>query len=151
MRKWKRKIVLDKYHRDKDGYMRGDRPFTRILIHFVFTPKYRREFTHFKGLTELIKAKIKEVCENKLWFIERMAIERDHVHLLVQFPPSIKISDVAKTIKANVSKDALERYPEIVKLNKKRVFWGRKYSAFTVGSLDFEKTVKYIEKQGVTG
>ena len=131
--------------------MRGDRPFTKLQVHFVFTPKYRRPFTDYEGLPELIESKIKEVCRNKLWFIDSLAIESDHVHLLVQIPPSIKISDVAKTIKANVSKDALEQYPEIVRRNKKRVFWARKYSAFSVGGLDFEKTVKYIENQGVTG
>ena len=151
MKYWKRKIPLDEYHRDKDGYMRGDRPFTKLQVHFVFTPKYRRPFTEYQGLPELIESKIKEVCQNRLWHIDSLAVESDHVHLLVQIPPNVNVSYVAQIIKGNVSKDALERYPEIVKRNGKRAFWTRKYSAFSVGGSDFDKTVRYIENQGVTG
>lgn len=149
-RQWRKRIELDDYKRDEYGFMRGDRPCTKILVHLVFTPKYRFKLSDYIGLPELVDSKIKEVCENRKWHIEKLAVEKDHVHLLVQIPPTVSISYVSQIIKGNVSKDALEQYPEIVKRFKKRVFWGRKFFAITVGDSDFEITKRYIENQGVT-
>ena len=147
---WRKRIELDEYNRDENGYMRGDRPFTKILVHYVFTPKYRFKLVDYDGLPELVEAKIKEVCENRGWPIHNIAVETDHVHVLIQITHNDKISYVAQIIKGNVSKVALEQYPEIATRFKKRVFWGKKYSAISVGHSDFEKTMRYIEKQGVS-
>lgn len=148
MRIWKRRIELDEYYRDEYGFMRGNRPCTKILVHLVITPKYRFKFTDFSGLPNFISSKIKDICKNRKWFIENLAVEKDHIHLLIQIPPNVSVSYVTQIIKGNVSKFAREQYPELLNINKKS-FWGRKFFAVSVGH-DFEITRKYIENQGVT-
>lgn len=148
VRIWKIRRALDKYHRDKDGYMRGDRPCTKILVHYQFTPKYRFNMMKFDGLMEALGRIIKEVCEYNGWPIESLAIETNHVHLCVQLPPTVSISDGAKIIKGNSSRKIRELYTELKKELHKDSFWGRHFYAKTVGDVDFERTVRYIENQG---
>lgn len=150
MKIWKRKTELDEYHRDKDGYMRGNRPCTKLLVHYVFTFKYRRNLSNYKWLPESIKYYIKEVCNNKNWYVGELSVEKDHIHLLVQIPPKISVSYVAQIVKGNVSRFIRLEFPELIEDLNKRSLFGRKYFAKTVGDSDFETTKRYIEGQGVT-
>lgn len=86
---------------------------------------------------------------NKLWYVERLSVETDHIHLLVQIPPSNSISYVAQIIKTNASRLIRLEYPELIKDLHKTSLFGRKFFAKTVGDNDFNATVKYIEGQGV--
>lgn len=148
-RYWRRRIELDDYHRDANGFMRGDRPCTKIMVHFVFTPKYRVDISKYDGLTGAVGHFIETVCWNRKWPIVEYAVEKDHVHLLVQIPPTVAVSYVAQIIKGNVSKMVRELYPELKDDLNKNSFWGKRFFAVTVGNSDIEITKSYIENQGV--
>ena len=145
--RWERKLILDNYNRDPNGFMRGDRPCTKILVHYVFTPKYRKDISKFDGICDAVGYYIEKVCWERKWFIENLAVERNHVHLLVQIPPAISVSYGAQIIKGNVSKMIRELHPELKDKISKSSFWGKHYFAVTVGS-NIEIVKGYIEGQG---
>lgn len=149
MKRWRRRIELDQYHRDDNGFMRGNRPCTKILIHYVFTPKYRKDISKFEGVVENVRDSVQSVCLERNWFLENLAVEKDHVHLLVQLPPTVSISYAAQIIKGNVSKMVREAFPKLKEELSGSSFWGRKYFGVSVGNSDLEITKKYIENQGV--
>ena len=146
---WRKRIELDKYHRDEDGYIRGDRPCTKILVHYQFTPKYRKDISVYPGLLKALGLCIQDICDYNNWYIDSLAIETDHVHLCVQLPPTVTVSDGARIIKCNSSRMIREAYPELRKDLNKSSFWGKHFFAKTVGDVDFERTKRYIENQGI--
>ncbi|GAG98724.1 unnamed protein product, partial [marine sediment metagenome] len=107
------------------------------------------DLTKFPGLIRALGFYIRDVCDYNNWFVESLAVENDHVHLCVQLPPTVSISDGAKIIKTNSSRKIRELYPELKEHLHKYAFWGKHFFAKTVGDVDFERTKKYIENQGV--
>ena len=149
---WKRRNELDRYHRDKEGNIRGDRPFTKLLYHLNISMKYRRDFSKCPSLINDLGKIITDICEYNNWPLIALAVQGNHIHIFLQLPPSVSISDVMRIIKSNSSKQIREKYPILKTSLHKSSFWSRKYSAFSVGSednkgRDEENVRRYIEKQ----
>ena len=74
--------------------------------------------------------------------------EKDHVHLLVEYPPKHSISKIANALKG-VSSRYLRKY------HRKKVspflwgnaFWSPSYFAGSAGGATIEKLKQYIEEQ----
>ena len=64
----------------------------------------------------------------------------DHVHLLVKVPPTVKLSDFVRDLKANSSKWVNEN-------TNGKFAWQRRYGAFTVSESQFEIVRNYIRRQ----
>ena len=66
----------------------------------------------------------------------------DHVHLLVNLPPAIALSDAVRDIKANASKWVDDNH-----LTKDGFEWQKGYGAFTVSYSNIETVREYIRNQ----
>ncbi len=55
----------------------------RLRYHLVFIPKYRKRVLEGKVAARL-EALLRQACEVNRWSLEELAIQPDHVHLLVQ-------------------------------------------------------------------
>ena len=122
------------------------RAYTSVFLinyHFVWIPRRRRPV--LKGrvadrLRELIEEKAKEL---KLDIIE-LAIQPDHVHLLVSAPPDLAPNQIMHRIKGYTARVLRREFPFLRKLPS---MWTRAYFVSTVGKVSAETVRKYIEAQ----
>ena len=64
-----------------------------LKVHLIFVTKYRRPL--LSGiLEECVKKKITELCLKHEWEIVAMETNRDHIHLLLSYDATERISDI---------------------------------------------------------
>jgi len=66
----------------------------------------------------------------------------DHVHLLVQLPPALALSDAMRILKTNSSKWVHDRWPVRSKFG-----WQTGYGAFSVSKSNADAVSRYIADQ----
>ncbi len=115
--------------------------------HIVWGTKYRRKILKPYVLPELKKS-LSETCKKypTLW-IEAMNANNDHVHIQIEIPPNIAVSDAVQKLKSASSLALRKRFPFIknVYLEKDGI-WSVGYFSSTVG-LNETQIRKYIEWQ----
>ena len=82
----------------KDKYWSGAHTLHRLKYHFVFVPKYRKRVLRGKIVSQL-KTLFYQACDTHDWFMEELAIEEDHVHMLLQVKPDKSISKILQILK----------------------------------------------------
>lgn len=94
---------------------------TRLTVHLVWSTKYR-----YQVLKGDIKARCREliiqICEVEDVRILKGVVSVDHVHMHMEYPPKLAVSDVVKRLKGRTSRKLQEEYPEL----KKR-YWGNHF------------------------
>jgi REP element-mobilizing transposase RayT len=115
--------------------------YSKLYAHIVFTPKGRASL-----LTDPIRTLIHKyiygiIVEKKCY---PLAINgtKDHVHILVGFPPTIAISDLIRDVKRSSSLFINEREKSYLKFT-----WQEGFGAFTVGYRELDVIYKYILNQ----
>jgi putative transposase len=116
--------------------------------HIVWGTKGRRKILKPYVLAEL-KRSLYETCERypTLW-IENINTDDDHVHLQIEIPPNISVSDAVGKLKA-LSSAALKKKFKFIRdmyLDKDGI-WSVGYFSSTVG-LNESQIAKYINWQG---
>ena len=117
----------------------------RCQYHIVFAPKYRRQEVYGK-----IKADIGNIlrllCDQKgVTIIEAQACP-DHIHMLVEIPPKMSVSQFVGYLKGKSSLMIFDRHANLKYKYGNRHFWCRGYYVDTVGR---NKTAiaEYIKNQ----
>ena len=113
--------------------------------HIVFAPKYRRKIIYGK-LKQDIANILSMLCKRKGVHIVEAEICPDHVHMLVEIPPSMAVSYFVGYLKGKSTLMIYDRHPELQsKWNK--AFWARGYYVETIGNITEEAVQKYIKEQ----
>jgi len=113
--------------------------------HIVFAPKYRRK-TIFGKLKEEIGKILRELCNWKQVNIIEAEICPDHVHMLVEIPPKISVSNFVGFLKGKSTLLIFERHANLKYKYGNRTFWCRGYYVDTVGK-NKERIAEYIRTQ----
>ena len=87
------------------------------------------------------QALIEKKCLDKGWTILELAVQPDHVHLLVQAWPSTSAAEIVKECKGLTSHELRMKYPILKRL---RSLWTRSYFAATAGEFSVEVLQRYI-------
>ncbi len=89
---------------------RGRSVVSNLHAHLVFTPKYRRGVFTDPILTrcETIMA---DICRDFGAELVEFNGEDDHVHLLVQYPPTVQLSTLVNTLKAVSARHLRNEFP----------------------------------------
>ena len=117
----------------------------RCQYHIVFAPKYRRQEVYGK-----IKADIGNIlrllCDQKgVTIIEAQACP-DHIHMLVEIPPKMSVSQFVGYLKGKSSLMIFDRHANLKYKYGNRHFWCRGYYVDTVGRNKTAIT-EYIKNQ----
>jgi putative transposase len=75
-----------------------------------------------------------------------MSIQEDHVHIVVQVPPGMSVSEVVQRFKGGTSRMIRAEFPELEEFLWGDSFWADGYFAETVGQVNEEIVKKYIRK-----
>jgi putative transposase len=110
----------------------------------VFCPKYRAQVLTGDVAVECERV-IREVCADLGIHVIDMAVNPDHVHLFIRYPPKYSMSWVAQKIKSVSSFMLRKKFPHLKKWRKKGL-WAPSCWHGSVGQ-GFEVVQKYIQGQ----
>jgi putative transposase len=130
---------------DKD-IRRGRHCVFKLHIHLVFVTKYRRRVFDAKAIVSLREI-FKQVCDDFEAQLVEMDGEQDHVHLLVEYPPKVAVSNLVNSLKGVSSRLLRKERPDICKRYWKGVLWSPSYFAASCGGAPIAIVRQYIEQQ----
>lgn len=113
--------------------------------HIVFAPKFRRKIIYgqlYKDIANILST----LCKRKGVNIVQAEMCRDHVHMLVEIPPSMSVSSFVGYLKGKNTLMIFERHANLKYKYGNRHFWCRGYYVDTVGK-DAKKIEDYIRNQ----
>lgn len=114
--------------------------------HIVWTPKYR-----FRVLKDRVSREVYNclnIFSGKLGCeIVDLNIQSDHIHLIINVPPKVSISQLLGTVKGRTAIRVFKQFPYL----KQKPYWGnhfwaKGYCVDTIG-LDPEMIRKYVQYQ----
>jgi putative transposase len=76
--------------------------------------------------------------------------EDDHVHLLIEYPPTTDLSRLVNSLKGVSSRLLRQQRPDIVRRYWKGVLWSPSYFAASCGGAPLEVIRRYVEQQRQT-
>ena len=113
--------------------------------HIVFAPKYRRQV--FYGQKRVAIGKIlRQLCEQKGVNLLEVEACPDHIHILVEIPPKISVSQFMGYLKGKSATMIYEQFPELKYKYRNREFWCRGYYVDTTGK-NTKRIQEYIKHQ----
>ena len=104
----------------------------RCKYHIVFAPKYRRQAIYGEIKRDIGKI-LRQLCENKGVRIIEAELCKDHIHMLVEIPPNISVSQFVGYLKGKSSLMIFDRHANLKYKYGNRHFWCRGYYVDTVG------------------
>ena len=118
-----------------------------LHIHLVFVTKYRRSvFT--KAVLEDLKEIFASVCQDFEAELVEFDGEKDHVHLLIDYPPKVSISRLVNSLKGVSSRlIRKKRYACIQDKLWAGALWSPSYFAASCGGAPISIIKQYIEQQ----
>ena len=117
-----------------------------LKVHLVFVVKYRRKILK-RTLCEDLKEILFKQQASK-FKIEIMETDLDHIHLLVDYSPTISVSSIVRKLKQMSSYYIWKKYNLSSYFWKTHTFWSSGYFACSTGEASTETIKKYIESQG---
>ena len=127
-------------------YWHGAHTTHRHMYHIVWLPKYRKKVLEGNVKSRLGEL-LRECAEINAWEIQELNIQIDHVHLVIQLPPSISVSKAVQLLKGISSKMLRTELPEIKKFLWGNDFWADGYFSETVGYCSEETILNYVRNQ----
>jgi REP element-mobilizing transposase RayT len=116
-------------------------PFTKVMIHFIWSTKNRYPFIS-QEIKPLLLSHIKENSIKKEIFIDCLNCVEDHIHLLVSLGTEQTIAKTAMLIKGESS-----FWLNKQKLIKQKFEWQEEYIALLVSESGLVKIRAYIPNQ----
>jgi putative transposase len=132
------------------GWKSKNRHKYLLQCHLIFVCKYRKKFFLNSTIFEKVKQLSFEICNKHKGNIEEMETDKDHIHYMIEYEPTISISKIVNLMKSyitfhiwNTESNYLKNY-----LWKEKTFFTDGYFVCSIGNVSKEQLQKYIENQG---
>ena len=117
-----------------------------LQCHIVWTTKYRYRVLYGK-IAERVRELIRQSCNSMNVTIIRGAIGREHIHILISYPPNESISKIVQQLKGKTSRVLLAENKNLNKRYWGQHLWATGYFVRSVGFITQEVIKEYIENQ----
>ncbi len=128
----------------KHNYQTTNKTIYSCQYHVIWCTKYRR-----KVLDTQVQGRLKQLIREKQdeygYQIREVETQPDHVHLLIEIPPTTSVDKIVGKIKGWTSKVLREEYPSL----KSRLpsLWTRSKFVSSCGGVTLQVVKDYIEGQ----
>ena len=126
------------------NYRTGSHTVTNLTCHIVWVTKYR-----YAVLTGDVQKRCRDilvqVCDSENVRILKGVVSKDHVHMHVEYPPSISVSVLVKKLKGRTSRYLQEEFPMLRKRYWGQHFWAIGYGAWSTGVITDKMVQDYLE------
>jgi putative transposase len=112
--------------------------YVQNLIHIVFSTKERRKMIP-SDMKERFWSYIAGICKHEKIFVHAIGGMEDHMHLLLQIPPTMTLAKAVLAVKSNSSRWLKQQVHEFA--------WQEGYGAFSVSKSNIAAVVRYIQDQ----
>ena len=116
----------------------------RLEVHLVWITKYRYAVLN-REISLRVREIIRQECASLDIQILSGVVSKDHVHLLISYPPKLSISDIVKKIKGRSSRKIQQEFDSLRKRYWGRHFWAIWYGAFSSGNVTDEMITEYLK------
>jgi len=127
-----------------EEYRHGSHTVSRLSVHLVWVTKYR-----YKVQTGDVQLRCRDIvsqlCDSENVRILKGVVSKDHVHLHVEYPPSLSVSMLLKKLKGRTSHHLQLEFPLLGKRYWGRHFWAVGYGAWSTGNITEEMVQEYLE------
>ena len=125
------------------AYSTGSHSIFHHRYHIVWAPKYRFKVLH-GDVRDRVRTIVKQVCAEMGVTIISGVLSRDHVHMFVEIPPSIAVSDFVRRAKGRSSRKIQQEFEHIRKRYWGQRFWARGYFSTTSGNITDTVILNYL-------
>lgn len=117
---------------------------SNLSVHIVWITKYR--YHVLKGdIQKRCRDLIIQTCNSENVRILKGVVSKDHVHIHIEYPPSLSISVLVKKLKGRSSHILQQEYPELKKRYWGQHFWAIGYGAWSTGRITDEMVQEYLD------
>src|SRR4028118_757324 len=113
---------------------KGSHTRSRLTAHIVWVTKYR-----YHVLQGDIKIRCRDllvqICDAEDVRILKGVVSKDHVHMVLEYPPSLSVSDLVKRLKGRTSRLLQQEFPELQKRSWGKHFWAAGYGGGSSGTI----------------
>ena len=117
---------------------------SRLTAHIVWVTKYR-----YQVLTGDIQIRCRDlvvqICNAENVQILKGVVSKDHVHIHVEYPPSLSVSVLVKNLKGRTSRLLQQEFPALGKKYWGQHFWAVGYGVWSTGNITDEMVQEYLE------
>ena len=118
-----------------------------LKYHLVWVPKYRAKILGGE-INRYLKELFVQIAEEYGFHIITAEIMEDHVHLLIEAPPSNSPSEIVQTMKSISARELFKKFPKMKKLMWSGKIWNEGYFVRSIGDKVTADVIrKYIQYQ----
>jgi putative transposase len=123
---------------------RSGHTITNLMVHLVWVTKYR--YPVLKGdIQSRCRETIIQICDAEDVQILKGVVSKDHIHMHIEYPSRISISNLVKRLKGRTSRILQREFPVLKKRYWGRHFWAIGYGAWSTGNVTDEMVQEYLE------
>ena len=121
-----------------------------LQYHLILVCKYRKRLLSGNNISSDIKKLSIDICLRHDVMIRYMETDKDHIHYMIETEPTVRLSDLVRTLKSYTTFHIWKKYPNYLSkcFWKEKTFWTDGYFICSVGNVSEETLRKYIENQG---
>ena len=117
---------------------------TRMTVHIVWVTKYR--YPVLRGdIQKRCRELILQICDVEDVQILKGVVSKDHVHIHIEYPAKLAISEFVQHTKGRTSRRLQEEFPKLSKQYWGKHFWAIGYGAWSTGNITDEMVQEYLE------
>jgi len=131
-------------------YHHGSHSKYLLKYHFVFCVKYRKKLLWTKVIDDEIKRLFFDIAEKSGFTIDVLETDKDHLHVLVDAPPTLSAFDIVNRLKSQLTFHIWKKFDTFLSRHfwNEKTFWSDGYFVCTTGDASTETIRQYIEEQG---
>ena len=120
-----------------------------LKVHLIFVTKYRKRIL-VNAVDEEIKQIMFDVAQESDFIIETMQTDGDHIHFLIDYPPTLAISSIVNRLKSMSTNRLWKQFGTYLKNQywKEKTLWTDGYFCCSTGDASTDTIKQYIEEQG---
>ena len=122
----------------------GSHSISRLSAHLVWVTKYRYPVLK-GGIQKRCRELIIQICDSEDVRILKGVVSKDHIHMLIEYPPSKSISELVKRFKGRTSRLLQQEYPALRKRYWGKHVWARGYGVWSTGNVSEALLEEYLE------
>ena len=123
---------------------RNSHSVTRFTAHLVWVTKYR--YPVLKGdIQARCRELIIQICDAEDVQILKGVVSKDHIHMHIEYPSKLSISDLVKRLKGRSSRRLQDEFPALKKRYWGQHFWAIGYGGWSTGNITEDMVQDYLE------
>ncbi len=125
-------------------YRKNSHTVSNLSCHIVWATKYRYHVLQ-GDLKVRCRDLLIQICDSEDVRILKGVVSKDHIHIHVEYPPSLSISVLVKKLKGRSSRILQQEFPKLGKKYWGRHFWAVGYGVWSTGNITDEMVQEYLE------